>query len=78
MIGSLLTGKLYVHSQSIKVGNIHDSVTAIDEDESPREIERINYGRFDNAYREVACEDYQYLVGFQDNLKANKDKIFKQ
>jgi hypothetical protein len=75
MIGMPLTSRLYMHSQSIKLGTILDGVKPINEKEFPGEIERINYSLYDNAYREVACENYDYLVRFRDNLDMIRESF---
>jgi hypothetical protein len=67
MVGIPLTSKIYLHSQSIKLEKVKDSVASINES-FPGEIERINFGLYENSYKQVACEDYDYLVKFKDNL----------
>lgn len=78
MVGMPLTSKLYMHSQSIKLGTTLDAVMPVDEEKFPGEVERINYGLFDNAYREVACESYDYLLRFRDNLDMIKGKVLSK
>jgi hypothetical protein len=77
MIGIPLSSKIYLHSQSIKLGHVNDAVCKINEG-FPGQVERINYGLYDNSYQQVACEDYDYLLKFRDNLNAIKDKWLTQ
>ncbi len=72
MVGIPLTSKIYLHSQSIKLEKVADSVASINES-FPGEIERINFGLYDNSYEQVACENYDYLLKFRDNLDAIRD-----
>ncbi len=78
MIGMPLTSKLFMHSQSVKLGTILDGIMPVNEEEFPGEIERINYGLYDNAYREVACEDHEYLQRFRDNLELIRDRAITE
>jgi|GEM_PF-1093928 hypothetical protein len=69
MVGIPLSSKVFLHSQSIKLGHVNDAVVRINEG-FPGGVERINYGLYDNSYKQVACEDYDYLVQFRDNLDS--------
>lgn len=73
MVGIPLSSRIFLHSQSIKLGNQQDGVIIITEDIFPGRVERINYGLYDNSYEQVACEDYDYLVQFRDNLDAIRE-----
>ncbi len=69
MVGIPLSSKIFLHSQSIKLGKVSDTVVKINEG-FPGLVERINYGLYDNSYEQVACEDYDYLVKFRNNLDS--------
>lgn len=71
MVGIPICSKIFLHSQSVKLGDVKDSVVSIDEG-FPGEIDRINFGLYDNSYRHVACENYNYLLKFRDNLETIK------
>lgn len=72
MVGIPLSSKIFLHSQSIKLEDVKDTVISISEG-FPGEIERINYGLFDNSYAQVACEDYDYLLRFKNNLNTIRE-----
>lgn len=72
MVGIPLSSKLFLHAQSIKIGQLTDSYLKIRTDVFPNEVERINYGLYTGSYKEIACENRVYLERFRDNLDIIK------
>jgi hypothetical protein len=77
MIGIPLSSKIFLHAQSAKLQFVKDSV-AILQDEFIGEIERINFGLYTGAYRQVACENKEYLEKFRDNLGTIEEKFIQE
>ena len=73
LVGIPLSSKLFLHSQSVKLGKLTDSFQKIQNEEFPGIIEKLNYGLYTGSYKEVACENYDYLIKFRDNLEVIKE-----
>lgn len=75
MVGIPLSSKIFLHSQSVKLGPLSDSVYHLEE-EFPGEVEKINYGLYMNAHKHVACESKDYLTKFLAHLDVIAKKYF--
>ncbi|MDD3875289.1 MAG: hypothetical protein PHT69_01575 [Bacteroidales bacterium] len=76
MVGIPLGSKIFLHAESEKFHKFNDKVIQLTE-KSLSLIEEINYYLFVNSYKQIACENKQYLIDFINKIDVLEKKYGK-
>lgn len=71
MVGIPLSSKIFLHSESKKLRKYSDRIIELKEKDISV-IEQINFSLYVNAYKQVACENKDYLKNFVKNIETIK------